>query len=293
VKAPVGFTLHHTPTMPWAPMGGIVGFKTRVLRVDPVTRATVELQFAPPEFSKEVRDRLAEGAVRHYHRTVTERHYFLSGDLPNCDWRDLTDPAGEVTVYRRHSFLDRPPMTLHGLLPGHLTEAGSEYLVWNTGPGTALWDPAAATETVELPVDAGPEYAAAFVRPRILQIDRLPWTPHPRTATWFHKRIAVAVPGSPAVDVVCVPPDSVRERVVAEGNGGPERWMFLLSGSLDVEVTHGRGTERLELHEGSFLDLEPGTSFAIVAGEATSQGATVLCVGHDLASSHEAVAFDP
>lgn len=283
-----GFTLHHTPTMPWAPMGGIVGFKTKVLRVDPNTQASVELQYAPPGFSKEVRDRLAQGAVRHYHRTVTERHYFLSGDLPNCDWRDLTDTKGELTVYRRHAFLDRPPLTLHGLLPGHLTDAGSEYLVWNTGAGTALWDPAAATETVELPVDAGPEYAAAFINPRILQIDRMAWAPHPRTATWFHKRIAEAVPRSPAVDVVCVPPAGVRERVDARERGGDERWMFLLSGSLDVEVTHGRETARLALHEGSFLDLAPGTTFAIVEGDATSQGATVLCIGHDLSDSHDA-----
>lgn len=265
----------------WEPMPGIPGFKRQLLRRDATTGATVELQYAPPGFSAAITERLARGAVRHYHRTVTERHYFLSGDLPNCDWKNLDDSKGELTVYRRHMFLDRPPLTLHGIVPNRVPETGSEYLVWNTGPGTALWEPEAARETVEVPEDAGAEWGAEFVSPRILQVDALPWHSLPGVAGWKRKTIASAVERSPQVDIFSIPPGTLASPASVP-IADEIRWIFIIAGALQAELVGAESTTRAKLTEGGFLDLQAGEELRFEPGSITDQGCTLLSVGNAL-----------
>ena len=280
------FRLLDTLRMKWEDMPGIPGFKRRVLRVDAGGGGSVEIQFAPPGFSESILARLAMGSVRHFHRSVTERHYFLSGDLPNCDWRDLEDANGRLTVYRRHMFLDRPPLTLHGLVPDHVSVAGSEFLVWNTGSGTALWEADAERETVEVSnsnIDG--LRGMRFVAPTILHTDRLPLQPHARVPGWKYAAIAPPIPGMPQTTLTLVPFAAFADGHI-RSEPGTVRWLFVISGSLSAIVSTATSADAISLFEGSFLDLDPSAQLNFTNGAPlTDRGCMLLCVGISFTSN--------
>lgn len=304
-----------TAQMPWEPLAFIPGFQRKLLREDPCTHATVQLQHTPAGFSRPIAERLAAGAIRHYHRTVTERHYFLDGDFPCVEWRDLADVTGQLVTYRRDMFLDRPPNSLHGLTAGTPSSSGSQFLVWNTGAGTAMWEPEAATETVELAplggagrddvaavaslemsADAVDSTRVPFTHARIFHVDELPWRPHPVVASWQIKTLAPPVKGSPAVEIVNLSAAGVIRASNSPETDGPaarqsdstreERWLYVLEGVLSLQIqcseeaaldtgSARRTIASFEGPTGTFLDLQPGQT--IVSASASISAPMRTC----------------
>lgn len=55
------------------------GAKYQVLWRDQATGSTVQMSYGPAGFSPKVVEVLSHGPHRHYHNSVTERHYVLAG----------------------------------------------------------------------------------------------------------------------------------------------------------------------------------------------------------------------
>ena len=108
------FTFADTTTMPFDELPTNPGLKFQLLWKDPPTGSTVQMSYGPPGFSSTIVEMLSHGPHRHYHRNVNERHYILGGDYPIWHWPNDRD-EGTMTILRRHTFLENPAKTLHGL----------------------------------------------------------------------------------------------------------------------------------------------------------------------------------
>ena len=107
------FTLIDTNAVPWEDNPGIPGFKRRLLAFDDAKRAEIRMDYVPPRTIPDV----LQLPHRHYHNSVTERAYTLFGDFPHWEFSGVEDHEGELIMFRRHLFMDRPPKSIHGLMP--------------------------------------------------------------------------------------------------------------------------------------------------------------------------------
>jgi hypothetical protein len=88
---------------------------------------------------------------RHYHRTVREYGFTISGELPHWEYENAEQEDGELVVFREGYYMDRAPGSLHGLEPGPTSAVGCVVLMWRTGRGTWVDEPTFDEETVEVP----------------------------------------------------------------------------------------------------------------------------------------------
>lgn len=274
------FTSLDTNAVPWEDNPGIPGFKRRLLVFDDATRSEVRMDYVPPGAIP----RVIELPHRHYHRTVTERAYALGGDFPHWEFSSTRDREGEMIVFRRHLFMDRPPKSIHGLMPEPLSETGCVLLYWNTGPGTGVAEPDAPMESVELSFDDSADADRTdFSDARLFDTAEVAWQAHDSASGWKRKPLAEAVENSGAVRLVHVPADwsGSPEPVQAPGKG-PSPWLFVIAGDLCVQLTENGARRVLALREGAFLIWRAGTALNVPAESASEGGCTVLCVGHDL-----------
>lgn len=269
----------HTPDMPWEPDPAIPGFKRRLLHVHPRSRAHIKQWYLPPAFGPAV------GTLphRHYHRTVTERAYHLAGDFPHWEFKTGADMDGELVVFKRHIFMDRPPLSIHGRFKTPFSQTGSEILYWNTGVGTGLGEPEADTETVTVEFDeSGRSDRTNFTEASVFSTLERPWLPHPGFASWRFKPLAGSTEGTPAAVLANIPIDSLApDNVAIAGNEMP-RWLYVVSGDLKVSITASGKTQPFSLREGGFLAWQSEVVLGFAVGPISTGGATVLCVGHDL-----------
>ncbi len=70
---------------------------------------------------------------RHYHRSVREFAYVLSGELPHWEYANGRGAAGEMVLFREGFFMDRRPGSIHGLEPGPVSSIGCTLLMWRDG----------------------------------------------------------------------------------------------------------------------------------------------------------------
>ena len=269
-----------TNAVPWEHNPGIPGFKRRLLFRDDALGAEIRMDYVPPD--------VVPGGLelphRHYHRTVTERAYTLSGDFPHWEFSSIEDHDGELIVFRRHLFMDRPPKSIHGLLAEPISQTGAVILYWNTGPGTGVAEPDAPRETVTLPFDESAEKLRTdFADARIFDSSEVAWREHPSAAGWKLKPLAEAVENSGAVSLAHVPADwtGALEPVTAQGNG-PSPWLFVVAGDLRLHLAENGARRELALREGAFLLWRSGAALGVPSASASDGGCTVLCVGHDL-----------
>ncbi|MBM3516107.1 MAG: hypothetical protein FJX59_20680, partial [Alphaproteobacteria bacterium] len=220
------YTLIHTSTMPWEPDPAIPGFKRRLLDVDPITKGQIKLWHLPPAFGA------VKGSFphRHYHRTVTERAYHLAGDFPHWEFDSGADMDGTLVVFRRHIFMDRPPLSMHGRFGAQVSETGSEILYWNDGLGAGLGEPEAATETVTVEFDEGGRADRTnFTKASVfLTLDR-PWKSHTKHVGWKIKPLADRFERNAAVTLVAVPMDAPAPTGVSIPGDDAPRWLFVIS----------------------------------------------------------------
>ena len=190
--------------MPWEDNPWIPGFKRRLLVHDDSKGSEIRIDYVPPGCIPDV----LELPHRHYHNTVTERAYTLYGDFPHWEFSEAEDLEGDMIVFRRHLFMDRPPKTIHGLMPEPLSETGCVLLYWNTGPGTGVAEPEAPVESVDIPFDDVaesdfPEFGDA----RLFDTGEVAWQPHSIVPGWKVKPLADAHENSGAVSLVHIPAD--------------------------------------------------------------------------------------
>lgn len=272
-----------TTTMPFEESAANPGAKYQVLLQDEATGSTVQMSYGPAGFSPKVVEVLSQGPHRHYHNSITERHYILGGDYPVWHWSNEHD-EGKLTILRRHTFLENPPKTLHGIRPETKPEIATQMLVWNTGSGTNIFDKAAEKETIEVPLDCLPMPDVEWGSPRLLSTKDMAWQPHPRIDRWKIKGIAPGAKDSPPVVLVNIPPESRAGPDAPDLRGADRCWLFVLSGDLSPTIKGTDGASQLALQEGHFLAWPGSTSLAYPTGPLSSGGCLSLCVGHDLAS---------
>ena len=272
-----------TNAIPWEDNPWIPGFKRRLLVHDNSKGSEIRIDYVPPGCIPDV----LELPHRHYHNTVTERAYTLYGDFPHWEFREAEDLEGDMIVFRRHLFMDRPPKTIHGLMPEPLSETGCVLLYWNTGPGTGVAEPEAPVESIDIPFDDSfdfdfPEFGDA----RLFDTREVAWQLHSHVPGWKVKPLADAHENSGAVSLVHIPADwtAPRDGLVVSGDE-PAPWLFVISGDLGVQVSENGARHDLGLQEGGFLMWRSGASLLMPRKPVSDGGCTVLCVGHDLSGA--------
>lgn len=274
------FTLLRTGTMNWKADPEIPGFKQQILLKNAARKSVVRKWFVPPAWGTDI---LKGKPDRHYHTTVWERAYNLDGDFPHWEFSSVNDFKGDLVVFRRHTAMDRPPGSLHGLLPKPLSQAGAEILYWNTGPGTSIREKAFAKETIKVPFKKGAKVGRdAFPACRIIDVQKEAWLRHPRVTGLKVRPLMDTVSGAGPTCVVNVPADFMpMTPITATPISNEATWLYVLNGDLRLRVT-GVKTTYLTLGENDFLAWLAPTTVSFGQGEASDGGATVICTGHAL-----------
>ena len=272
---------HHYPTnqMPWTADPGIPGFLVKRMFTNPDTGQFTEIHFVPPGWGEEV---IGGKPYRHYHRSVYERALCLHGDFPHWEFSSPADTKGELKALSSGIFMDRPPMTIHGLFPQPKSVAGAATLAWNTGGGTSVEDPRASDETIEVPFENFHGINLPFTSPRFTHLSDLPWQPHPQVAGWKQKILGDRNTLAPEAVLVSIPPDWKAAATHGVAGATERRWIFLMSGDLSVTMQDGAKTTRIPLREHDYLDWLAPASLTLDATPTTEGGAVVLCVAHNL-----------
>jgi hypothetical protein len=271
---------YRTNREPWQPDPGIPGFLVKRMFTDPVTGQFTEIHYVPPGWGDEVTD---GQPYRHYHRSVYERALCLFGDFPHWEFREPADTQGELKALRTGIFMDRPPMTIHGLFPQPKSIAGAATLAWNTGGGTSVEDPRAKDETIPIPFDDYHGINLAFTSPRFTHLTDMPWVAHPSVPGWKQKLLGARNTLAPEALLVSIPPDWRPGSTHGLARGADRKWIFLMSGDLSLDMTEKGQTQRLVLAEHDYVDwLAPALPSFGTDGPVTTGGAVVLCVAHDL-----------
>ena len=260
-----------TLSIPWSDDPDIPGFKQKLLHQDPDSGAVVRLWYVPPGWGRDI---LNGKPDRHYHQTVIERGYHIYGDFPHWEFDDAADPEGTCVLLSTGMFMDRPVMSLHGLQPEPVSQAGAVILYWNTGRGTSIREPGFELETINVPFNGEgsgdwPEFNAA----RLEQTMDLPWEPHQRVRGWKWKPLASASHGSGAVSLVHIPTDWAADKPVALAT--TPGWLFAVHGDLRLAA----GSESLLLGEGDYLELDAPEALQLGTEPCTETGCTALWVG--------------
>ncbi len=262
-------TVLDTINMPWESNGDS---RIKTLHVDRVKQRSVVIRFFPPG-----------GAVtpyRWFHRSVRETFLFLWGEYPGWEFSGPEDTAGRVVPFRAMSFMDRPPLSLHGRRPA-ASMTGSEFLQWHSHGGAFDNDP---NESEALPFGApSPPGVSRFRPPDVVATESLPWQPHPALPGALIRLVARAPDDAPAghypITMVSLPRDWSGGDAILAAGGRP--WVYVLWGDLALRVD---GTER-RLSRGFFLDWDAPGDIRHGGAKTGGDGCVVFCVGHVLASS--------
>jgi quercetin dioxygenase-like cupin family protein len=263
-----------TREMPWEDFEGLAGGKVKVLSRDERGNAMVMLVWMPPGE--------LPGVVlphRHYHRTITEFTFMLSGELPHWEYASAQEP-GEMVLFRRGFFMERHPGSIHGLEPGTTSASGCVLLMWRDGIGNWLSEPQAAEETVDVPyapssgapapaasdgVGAGDEPGIVLRRPDVTILDSraMPWTPFPGLRGAQVKVLARDERGDHRVILVFMPP-GLRPgvRLHRHYHRTVREFALVLSGELphwEYEDAAQADGELVVFREGYFMDRRPGS----------------------------------
>jgi hypothetical protein len=136
-----------TRQMPWQGFAGLRRGKVKVLTSDEHGNPTAFMVWIPP-------GEVVEGWAlphRHYHRSIREFSFMISGELPHWEYQNAEQQVGDLVIVRPMYFLDRSPGSIHGLEPGPTSPTGCILLQWRQGVGNWVNEPEFASETIEVP----------------------------------------------------------------------------------------------------------------------------------------------
>ncbi|NKB43892.1 MAG: hypothetical protein GKS03_06390 [Alphaproteobacteria bacterium] len=264
----------------WVDDPDIPGFKQKILSRDDETGAVTRLWFVPPNWGEDVFDGKPD---RHYHKTVVERGFQLYGDFPHWEFNSVEDFDGDLYVFKRGLFMDRPPGSLHGLRPEPRSQAGAVILYWNTGRGASIKEEAFAEETVNVPFDKDVKVEInAFNACRLMQTETLDWQPHPDVEGWKIKPLAEAGYGADTVDLVFIPSDW------RSGNDGAGvettaklPWLYVVTGDLGIRLDE----TDVRLQPDDYLGWSAPASLAFTDEVVSETGCVAICSGNRLAGT--------
>ncbi len=265
----------------WVDDPDIPGFRQKMLSFNDVTKAVVRLWFIPPNWGEDV---FGGKPDRHYHKSVVERGFHLYGDFPHWEFNSVEDFKGDLHVFKRGIFMNRPPGSLHGLLPEPRSQAGAVILYWVTGPGASIKDPEFVNETVNVPFDKDAKVEVnAFTPCSITQTEDLDWQPHPDEPDWKIKSFAEAAYGADSVNLVHIPTDWQPEEIGAFDitADSDQPWLFVVNGDLNVTF----GDTDIKLVQDDFLMWSADSPLLLPEDSLSDVGCIVLCSGHRLTGS--------
>ncbi len=268
-------------SLDWEDDPDIPGFRQKMLNFDDATKAVVRLWFIPPDWGKDV---FGGKPDRHYHKSAVECGFHLYGDFPHWEFNSVDDFDGDLYVFKRGIFMNRPPGSLHGLLPEPRSQAGAVILYWVTGPGASIKDPEFPKETVNVAFDKEVKVDInAFTPCTITQTEDLEWQAHPDEPEWKIKALADAAYDADSVNLVHIPTDWQASDIgafdVAVESEKP--WLYVVHGDLRVTV----GDTDLKLVQDDFLMWSTDAPLLLPEEPLSDVGCTVLCSGHRLAGS--------
>lgn len=239
----------------------------------------VRLSYWPAGFTDKIRN-MATNGHRHYHMSVNERHYVLGGEWTALYW---PDPKGGPVPTRltRHHYLENPPKALHGINRDMGPETGTKFLVWTSGPGTDVFEPEAATESFDVEFE-GEVPAEVNSVPIMFNAQDKPWSPHPQHAGWLVKELSPALENLPGVTLVNIPAGAAGPVNVPTPAGPVQRWLYVTSGDLSLEVQGKDAPAPAAMVENAFLAWRDGASLVSTGAPISEGGCTVICIGHVL-----------
>lgn len=222
--------------------------------------------------------------LRHYHATVHEQAFHLTGDLPHGEWPSADSDDHDLVVFRAGYFLDRQPGSLHGL--DHMvSQSGAIVLNWRSGRGSFVSEPEAETETFDVEIgdgfrSKGPDEVVR-ARPRdgvvidragcrVVDTREMDWEPLGDGDARV-RVLARDAAGAPAARVVFLPPGEAGAEALPVGPRDREL-AVVLEGEYVVPGADGP----LRVTEGFLLNRSPGAPPALVPAGPSATGAVVL-----------------
>ncbi len=267
-----------TRELAWEDFDGLAGAKWKALSRDQHGNAMVMMVWLPPGELPGV-----DLPHRHYHRTIHEFTYVLSGDLPHWEYANAGQIRGEMVRFREGFFMERQPGSLHGLESGTSSATGCVLLMWRDGVGNWLSEPQAAQETVEVPYGAAASRPAPADEPgdgaddqsgvvlrradlTLLDTRAMPWVPFPGLRGAQVKVLARDEHGEHRAILVFMPPGlRPGARRHRHYHRTVREFALVLSGELphwEYEDAAQADGELVVFREGYFMDRRPGASTA-------------------------------
>jgi hypothetical protein len=284
-----------TRELDWQEHDLVDGAWTKPLSYDAAGEPTVGIVFYPagrsaPDFP---------GGI--YHKDSREFAYFFGGELPHWEFGRVDDAGAlvesfqELVVFKEGFYMDRRPMTVHGL-GRESSRTGSEVLTWRTSRGTFVSDDAVEEHTVRSGdaaspgADQGVAYdtrGSASERAgvvtdwadlTILDTRAMTWAAHPRIAGARIKVLSSDAAGHAIVSLTWMPPERPHGRQQARSHHSFREFVFVLDGELRLrEFEHPTDSEGelLIARKGYYLDRAPG-SVHCVDQEPSATGCLLL-----------------
>ena len=220
---------------------------------------------------------------RHYHATVYEHAYHLSGDLPHAEW-PAADADHDLVVFREGYFLDRRPGSIHGM-DAVYSDTGCIILCWRSKLGNWLDEPGAEEETLTVPFERpvprrtyddrirADRQGVVVARPdaHILDTREMPWEPLGTVKGARVRVLARDGAGAPTVRMVFLPPGNSAVEPLPTGAEDHECTM-VLEGELTVAGDDGPLVARV----GYFMNRPAGAPEGLVPAGTSETGAVVL-----------------
>ena len=267
-------TIIATDEMAWEPFAGRLGAHVKTLTRFADGEPELYLLWFPPGPLRAIRH---GKNYRHYHKSVREYMYFLSGGpFPHWDYDSAEQVDGHLINFRADYYMDRRPGSMHGVEIGPFSHVGMLGLNWRSGTGNYVDEPNFHDESIEIDYPPGPGVAggpwaapgdeAGTVYRRddvvIRDVRMMDWEPLESVPGAQLKALSRFASGEPEVMIVSFPAASV-------AYGAPHRhhhrsvreWMFVLDGEL-VQTEYpdgpGRPGRTIALRRGGFVERLPG-----------------------------------
>ena len=222
-----GLMIRQSDGIPWEPHA-LPGSIRKVLATDKRTGSYVHRRYVFPGSVPQ--------PARRYHRSVRETFLFLWGHLPSWEFNDVADTEGHFVEFRRGTFMDRPPFSIHGRHPEAKSVTGCEFLIWTSHGGEFEADP---LESEQVPF-SGPSGVAPFSATQVVVIDTesLDWVDHPSLDGVSTKVLSRESPGGGGIDpvvLVYLPPSwPSRNLSLTFTERG---WAYVVAGSMRLANT--------------------------------------------------------
>lgn len=289
-------TIIDTRAMPWVTFEGMGGSSAKTLASFDDGRGEVMLGWLPAGKAQSIPD-LPD---RHYHSSVAEYFYLLSGEVYVWDYASAADPDGVLIRYRPDYYLERQPGPegIHGLEEGPVAPCGTSFLNWRTGVGIWAGEEEFARESLSVPyppdkhrtivdpLDAptdgsGLVYATPTVR--LLDTRSMDWEPYDDLAPHACRKVLSRdSAGSPSVLVVSFCPSGIGEALRRPvSHVGVRECFYVLSGELAIreygtEIRPGDKGQSFVLKSGYFVDHRPGAVHEIALDVPTAGDAVLI-----------------